>query len=238
MFFFFYFQNASILRQRRSSLKSGLIPELQITDRNGFRKRQPPTPNSHIYAVIALMFTVFIAVIVLEKKLPTGLKIVNENNPKFNERFIAERSMKLLKNLTSIGPRPSGSFENEILAVNFFKLEINKIISQASDMHIIDIDYQKSSGAFKLEFLDGMTNVYNDVQSVVVRVGSKIKSKHSLLINCHFDTVQDSPGASDDGAGMKQSFFSISKFFNLIFSFFLDRLCCYVRDFKSFNPFK
>lgn len=147
------------------------------------------------------MFTVFIAVIVLEKKLPTGLKIVNENNPKFHERFIAERAMKLLKNLTSIGPRPSGSFENEILAVNFFKLEINKIISQASDMHIIDIDYQKSSGAFKLEFLDGMTNVYNDVQSVVVRVGSKIKSKHSLLINCHFDTVQDSPGASDDGAG-------------------------------------
>ncbi|KAL3286357.1 hypothetical protein HHI36_000864 [Cryptolaemus montrouzieri] len=46
-----------------------------------------------------------------------------------------------------------------------------------------------------------MTNVYRDMQNVIVKVGSLIKSPHSLLINCHFDTVMNSPGASDDGAG-------------------------------------
>lgn len=61
-------------------------------------------------------------------------------------------------------------------------------------MHDIEIDFQKSSGAYQLKFLDGMTNVYNEVRSVVVKVSSKIKSEHSLLLNCHYDSVADSPG--------------------------------------------
>ena len=81
-----------------------------------------------------------------------------------------------------------------MLAVNFFKHEINKIIENSNTMHVIDVDVQKSSGAFQLTFLDGMTNVYNDVQNVVVRLSSNIKSNYSLLINCHYDTVADSPG--------------------------------------------
>lgn len=52
----------------------------------------------------------------------------------------------------------------------------------------------------------GMNNVYREVQSVVGRVtavggGSGGKGRSALLLNCHFDTVPDSPGASDDAAG-------------------------------------
>lgn len=143
------------------------------------------------------MFTVFIALIVLEKKLPTPLKIVNENNPENLDRFISEHAMIALKNLTQIGPRVAGSYENEILAVDFLKRQINSIKAASSYVHEMEIDFQKSSGAFRLEFLDGMTNVYNDVQNVIVKLGSKIKSKHSLLLNCHYDTVIDSPGEFD-----------------------------------------
>nr|XP_037873577.1 endoplasmic reticulum metallopeptidase 1 isoform X5 [Bombyx mori] len=51
-----------------------------------------------------------------------------------------------------------------------------------------------------------MTNVYHGVQNVVVRVSGaggrpRGRRRTAILLNCHFDTVPDSPGASDDGAG-------------------------------------
>lgn len=47
-----------------------------------------------------------------------------------------------------------------------------------------------------------MNNVYRDVQSVVARVSAKgvdasrppARLRRALLLNCHFDTVPDSPG--------------------------------------------
>lgn len=138
------------------------------------------------------MLVVFSLVIIIEKQLPSGFKLEDES--KYPERFIAERAYNILKNLTNIGPRTAGSYENEVLAVKILKEEIDSIMEDANKNHIIQLDIQKASGAFNLEFLDGMTNVYQDVQNVVVKVGSKINSPHSLLINCHFDSVVDSPG--------------------------------------------
>lgn len=47
-----------------------------------------------------------------------------------------------------------------------------------------------------------MNNAYRDVQSVVARVSAKGvdpsrpagRQRRALLLNCHFDTVPDSPG--------------------------------------------
>lgn len=162
-------------------------------------KFHKPLPTAHFIGVMGLMLVTFALVIIIEKQLPKGLTI--ENEKEHPDSFIAERAYTILKNLTKIGPRPAGSYENEVLAVKFLTDEIDLIVKQAHHNHIIEVDVQKVSGAFNLEFLDGMTNVYQDVQNIVVKVGSKINSPHSLLINCHFDTVVDSPGASDDGAG-------------------------------------
>lgn len=128
----------------------------------------------------------------LQKQLPTPLLLEDEvNNP---GRFISQRAKNHVLNLTSLGPRPTGSFENEVLAVNFLSKEINSIISKADKRYRISLDIQKTSGAFPLSFLDGMTNVYKNVQNVIVRIGPFEETHHSLLINCHFDTVTDSPG--------------------------------------------
>lgn len=113
------------------------------------------------------------------------------NNP---DRFIAERAMKYLADLTKVGPRPTGSYENEEIAVKLFLTEIDKISKNANPVHNISVDVQKVSGAFPLHFLDGMTNVYRNVKNIVVKLGSQNKSPHSVLMNCHFDTVPDSPG--------------------------------------------
>ncbi|KAI4469139.1 metallopeptidase m28 family member [Holotrichia oblita] len=158
-----------------------------------------PLPSNYLLAVLGLILLVFTAVIVIEKQLPPGLKVIDEH--KHPDRFIAERAYDHLRNLTSLGPRVAGSYINEVLTVNLLRKEIETIIKNAKKKHVIELDIQKVSGSFALEFLDGMTNVYNGLQNVVVRVGSHINSPHSLLINCHFDTVVDSPGGSDDGAG-------------------------------------
>nr|XP_023012163.1 endoplasmic reticulum metallopeptidase 1-like [Leptinotarsa decemlineata] len=164
-------------------------------EKSKFRR---PMPYINFLAVFVLILVVFFLVILIEKQLPTGLKIAEES--KYPDRFIAERSYNILKNLTKIGPRPAGSYENEVLAVNILKQEVDSIIKEADEHHVIQLDIQKASGAFTLKFLDGMTNVYQDIQNVVVKIGSEKESHHSLLINCHFDSVMDSPGASDDGA--------------------------------------
>lgn len=182
------FQNTLNQRARNAAT---LRPYLRDDD-DEHKSKYRPMSTGHFLAVLCLMVLVFAAVIVIEKQLPVGLKV--SDSVKNTDRFIAERAHQLLDKLTRIGPRVTGSYQNEVLAVNLLKDEINKIIREKNERHVIELDVQKVSGAFNLEFLDGMTNVYQDVQNVVVKVGSDINSPHSLLINCHFDTVVDSLG--------------------------------------------
>ncbi|XP_026321103.1 endoplasmic reticulum metallopeptidase 1-like [Hyposmocoma kahamanoa] len=124
-------------------------------------------------------------------------------------RFIADIAHEHLVNLTSIGPRVAGSYENEVLAVNVLMRALQEMQQQVSPHNRIEIDLHTASGGFALSFFDGMNNAYRDVQSVVARVSAKGvdpsrpsgRPRRALLLNCHFDTVPDSPGASDDGAG-------------------------------------
>lgn len=162
-------------------------------------KSHAPLPASHLLSLLFFILIVFAAVIVIEKQLPVGLKIADEQ--KHSGRFIAERAHNYLKKITALGPRVAGSHANEVLAVNLLTKDIGDIMKGAAPNNILEFDLQTVSGEFPLEFLDGMTNVYRGLQNIIVKIGSHIKSPHSLLINCHFDSYIESPGASDDGAG-------------------------------------
>lgn len=183
-------QGASEVRQRFPQSKTA--PTTRRNSKHEKHKIELPLTTSNFLYLLGLILIVFALVIVIEKQLPPGLKIKDQR--KHRDRFIAERAYNHLKTLTNFGPRISGSYENEVLAVNFLKDEINNIISEAKEHNVIELDIQKVSGSFQLEFLDNMNLVYRDQQNVIVKVGSKIRSQHSLLINCHFDTVADSPG--------------------------------------------
>jgi len=186
------------VRYRVRDSRTDVLPE-QHGVRRKSRKFLPPFPSSYLIAVLFFLLFIFAMILLVERKLPTPLTLVDApSNP---GRFIAERAMNRLTRLTSIGPRITGSYENEVLAIKFFQEAISSIVEQANPVHEVQMDIQKTSGAFPLHFLDGMTNVYRDVQNVIVRVSAlHAPSAHSLLVNCHFDTVPGSPGGSDDGA--------------------------------------
>lgn len=114
-------------------------------------------------------------------------------------QFIGERARADLQILNDFGPRPAGSYANEVLAVDFLKREISVIQQAAHSSQRIYADVQQVSGAYWGAFKPhGMTNVYRNVQNVVVKlVGeeeAKGRSNHTLMLNCHFDSVAGSPG--------------------------------------------
>lgn len=66
---------------------------------------------------------------------------------------------------------------------------MNDIKINATNPDDIEIDRQLSSGFSYYE------NYYN-LQNIVVRVQGE--TDHAVMLNCHFDSVPGSPGASDD----------------------------------------
>lgn len=164
-------------------------------------KKKEVLPNETQHLLFLFTFYLFVSIIIItfEKKLPEPL--MTDKEGLYPGRFIAERAHNHLLNITYIGPRIVGSYENEVLAIKYLTNIINNIVKDANENHKILVNVTKHSGAFPLKFLDGMTNVYRNVQNVIVKIGPHRPTKSSLLINCHFDTFPESPGGSDDGAG-------------------------------------
>lgn len=155
-------------------------------------KIDPQSGTQHLLFALTFILSVSLTVIVLEKILPEPQLIDTERfHP---DRFVAERARAHVHNLTSLGPRVAGSYENEVLAVKFLTDTINSIIKNTNPNHKIQMDVTRHSGSFSLTFLDGMTHIYKGVQNVIVRLGPYRPSKHSLLLNCHFDSFVESPG--------------------------------------------
>ncbi|KAJ8936603.1 hypothetical protein NQ314_012218 [Rhamnusium bicolor] len=148
--------------------------------------------------ILAFLTVLYWSVYLIDSILPNPLTIAEESN--HPDSFIAERAIHDLQLLTSIGPRITGGYENEVLAVDFLKREINFIKQQAHANQKIELDLQVVSGAYNLELLlVDQINSYANVQNVVVKLYGKNNSTNSVLINSHFDSVPTSPGGSDDG---------------------------------------
>ncbi|KAM9137920.1 endoplasmic reticulum metallopeptidase 1 isoform 2-T2 [Pangshura tecta] len=112
--------------------------------------------------------------------------------------FSAPRAREYLENITAVGPRTVGSPENEILTVNYLLGQIKAIESESSDAHKISVDIQRPTGSFSIDFLGGFTSYYANITNVVVKLEPRNGAKHAVLSNCHFDSVPNTPGASDD----------------------------------------
>ena len=88
----------------------------------------------------AYLASLFGLVMLMDSRLPAALKLTDI--PEHPESFIEERARKTLQALTSIGARPTGSYENEVLAVNLIKRELQSIKERAHPSHKLTIDIQ------------------------------------------------------------------------------------------------
>uniref|UniRef100_A0A1E1XEZ2 FXNA-like protease n=1 Tax=Amblyomma aureolatum TaxID=187763 RepID=A0A1E1XEZ2_9ACAR len=120
--------------------------------------------------------------------------------------FVGARARQRLAKLVAIGQRTVGSRENEVLAVDYLLRELEQLRTRARPAHRLEFVVQRPNGSFYLEFIDGFTSSYRGIQNVIARLAPRDRppaadQKHSLLVNCHFDTAPGSPGASDDAIG-------------------------------------
>lgn len=110
--------------------------------------------------------------------------------------FVEKRARKHLDEITNFGPRVAGSDGSEA-AADYILGEIAKIKAVANKVHNVEVDVQIVSGTFIMDFesigIGKYPSVYENQKNVVVRIGPE-ELTHSLLVNCHFDTVVDSPG--------------------------------------------
>uniref|UniRef100_W5LFU8 Endoplasmic reticulum metallopeptidase 1 n=1 Tax=Astyanax mexicanus TaxID=7994 RepID=W5LFU8_ASTMX len=113
--------------------------------------------------------------------------------------FSSERARKHLEHITSVGPRPVGSVENEVLTVNYLLQQVELVQAEsAAGPHAVTVDVQRPTGSFSIDFLGGFTSYYDRVTNIAVKLEPKTGAQHFMLANCHFDSVANSPGASDD----------------------------------------
>uniref|UniRef100_A0A8C3KY87 Endoplasmic reticulum metallopeptidase 1 n=1 Tax=Chrysolophus pictus TaxID=9089 RepID=A0A8C3KY87_CHRPC len=122
--------------------------------------------------------------------------------------------MGYLDNITAIGPRTVGSPENEVLTVNYLIQQIKAIETESTDAHKIFVDIQRPTGSFSIDFLGGFTSYYANITNVVVKLEPRGGAEHAVLSNCHFDSVPNTPGASDDAVScsvMLEILYTLSK---------------------------
>ncbi|MFT7815443.1 endoplasmic reticulum metallopeptidase 1 [Arapaima gigas] len=113
--------------------------------------------------------------------------------------FRVSKAREHLDYITRLGPRPVGSIENEVQTVNYLLAQIESIrAATAAGHHTISVEIQRPTGSFSIDFLGGFTSYYDKVTNVAVKLEPKGGAKHLMLANCHFDSVANSPGASDD----------------------------------------
>ena len=130
----------------------------QDADENKYRKESRKLSTWMGLVVLGWLLSLFVLVVVMDRRLPTALTIADL--PVHPDSFIEERARHQLRSLTSIGARPTGSYENEVLAVQLLQRELAGIKERAHPIHKITVELQKPRGSFNLKFVDGLTHSY------------------------------------------------------------------------------
>uniref|UniRef100_A0A182PMW9 FXNA-like protease n=1 Tax=Anopheles epiroticus TaxID=199890 RepID=A0A182PMW9_9DIPT len=112
--------------------------------------------------------------------------------------FNGARAWNTLTRLDALGPKTTGSRANEVLAVEVLEREFSVINASHHPSQQVLYEKQIVSGQYGINFFGSqITSVYRRVQNLIVKlVGAE--DRHALMLNCHFDSVASSPGASDD----------------------------------------
>ncbi|XP_033736585.1 endoplasmic reticulum metallopeptidase 1-like [Pecten maximus] len=113
--------------------------------------------------------------------------------------FYEDLARRHLETVTSFGQRPTGSDANELYTKNYIFKELLTFKEHLHESKEMLIDVQNTSGSFHLYFIHtDFYSVYKNLKNVVVKLGPASGATHSVLMNCHYDTMVDAIGAGDD----------------------------------------
>jgi len=161
-------------------------------DEGKIRTKQFPWYFAPTYLLfwVALFFAVIYP---LFQALPTGIKRSEEADKP--GQFVAERAQEILLKISQIGPRVVGDVSNEVTVVNLLLEEIEKVRQVLrDDVYEMEVEVQRASGSYLIK---GLTNHYQGVQNVIVKLSTRSSNSTSyLLVNSHYDTKPGSPGKS------------------------------------------
>lgn len=104
-----------------------------------------------------------------------------------SNQFSAERSLEYLKNI-AVKPRPPGSDEHSRIRDYIF--ETLSSMGLSPEIQTIDIPPIELSN-IKI----------NKIENIVAKIPG-VDSSKAVMLAAHYDSVEDSPGAADDGAGV------------------------------------
>lgn len=127
-------------------------------------------------------------------KLPNPLPDSGQPN-----QFHALRARSHMEDLVALGVRHVGSQANEVHAKKLIVNKAEEIRASSSDKVEIEVSVQYPSGSFYIDFLGGITHIYQNVTNIAVRVSRKgSEKKHAFMVNAHYDSALGSVAASDD----------------------------------------
>ncbi|KAG1698276.1 hypothetical protein DVH05_015265 [Phytophthora capsici] len=126
-------------------------------------------------------------------------------NAPVNE-FSEARARVVLEQIMSFGYRPVGTKANEELTPNYLLEQIGEIRASKPEGVSVDVDVQRPSGAFGLDFIAQFQNIYANVTNILVKVSPPNPTpealNNSLMISSHYDAAIGGAAASDDGVNI------------------------------------
>lgn len=189
-------------RGNRTHWSDQQMESFQILESPSSRKDEVTRNQKCLSAVptMLVVLTVFVILNAFIYYMDNRLPHIVESNSTVDDGFVAKRAWVTLVKLANLGPRPVGSYENEVLAFDLMKSEITDIMNRAGNVYDIEMYNQKVSGSFPLNMKNwNLLLSYEGLQNVVVKIDPKRGVSDAVLLNCHFDTVPAGPGVSDNG---------------------------------------
>ncbi|KAK6010496.1 hypothetical protein OSTOST_24475, partial [Ostertagia ostertagi] len=144
--------------------------------------------TSHWIFVIAVVGVIYGGVVYLHRRMPPV--VTGDHLTEFSE----ERARDLLKELHCFGPRQHKAFDIMQRSLSIIERQV-----ASKGVNRFEMDVQRPSGCFDLKFLSSFTLCYYKITNIVVRIGpASGPTNQALMLNCHYDTMPDTPGATDD----------------------------------------
>ena len=181
------------------------------------KRRRPSPPDFHLLALdptrsgllyvllVVFYISMILFVFLRDSRLPSPLPASVPAHV-----FSEGRARPHLQALLSPGIRTTGSPANEVYAARYIVQQLLHIRDNALPGYVLEIDVQRPSGSFDLNFLGGFTSYYSNVTNILARLYYNAaddppevdRTQVSFLVSAHFDSALKSPAASDDAANI------------------------------------